>query len=1057
MTLPQKFETVRVRGRNWIVTGVGASSRTTSVTVGIRDTNYFTLVKLLSVDDFGKQEEISVIWEIEVGAEILSSATLPRPNRFDNPETMDAFVLALKWGAIASLDSKALQSPFRSGISIEPYQLEPVLRALEMPRVNLLIADDVGLGKTIEAGLVIQEMLLRHRARKVMIVCPSPLTIKWYEEMLDKFGLEFEIVNSTSLKELRRTRGLNANPFKIFPRTIVSMDWIKTNRAKRLLDDVMSPSNTPFPREFDILVVDEVHHFAPKAATENYAVPTARTQLLQRIAPHFEHRLFLSATPHNGHQFSFRSLLALLDPQRFTASVEPTDEAKQEVMVRRIKSDIVDEEGNRRYPERKVNAIEITYRPTDLEAQKILDRYIESRRESNRNQSGEKAAELVLILLKKRLYSSPLAFKNTLDKHVEAISKSGANVNLKVREEDIASIFDDEYDDNGNDDIDSEESESESLIKASSIFGPKTEEQDELLRLLSNWAERNQSKADAKAEAVIEWIKKICLKDGENVVSGWNDERVILFTEYRDTQDYLYELLVRRGLAGERLALLNGGTNEESRERIKGQFQRDPKQYPLRIILATDAASEGIDLQRYCHRMLHVEIPFSPIKLEQRIGRIDRHGQRSPVVEINHFVTAGWDESTLDNSEKWSRQESDTGFLSLMAAKIATIEGDLGAVSTMLSSELCNVLLNRPARLELFKREKRRTATGSDSRLTNVQRTNKAKELLQTSIDELKVEPRNLVRATQIALELANQPKLLLRSLSSDDGAREVQAYEVPQFTRTWVRAVTGLADPLTGENRSLVFDSAYLDSRSDVLYAHLNSPLVSQALSSLRSNIWQSEANASISRVSARYLDLSFEGQDAKDFYVVTHGRLVVFGNDGSRLHEEIISTGGRVRNASFRRFDSISEMESILGRATFEDASIEHGKQIADQWEKIQQSVFDSLSTRERERFGSIANLISKRSSEEITQVTEILNDLGRTLKMAVSEFDKDTQIAMFTEDLKLEREKDLRIVKDRIENIPREIEQEKEAISARYQDPFSKVFPAAVEFLVPRTIQW
>ena len=1056
MTLPQKFETVRVRGRNWIVTSVGNSNRSTGISVGRGDTRNFTLVKLLSVDDFGKQEEISVIWEIEVGAEILSSATLPRPNKFDPPETMDAFVLALKWGAIASLDSKALQSPFRSGITIEPYQLEPVLRALEMPRVNLLIADDVGLGKTIEAGLVIQEMILRHRARKVMIVCPSPLTIKWYEEMLDKFGLEFEIVNSTSLKELRRTRGLNANPFKIFPRTIVSMDWAKTNRAKRLLDDVMSPSNTPFPREFDILVVDEVHHFAPKAATENYAIATARTQLLQRIAPHFEHRLFLSATPHNGHQFSFRSLLALLDPQRFTASIEPSEEAKQEVMVRRIKSDIVDDKGKRRYPERKVSALEVSYKQTDLEAQEILDRYIESRREDNRNRSGEKAAELVLILLKKRLYSSPLAFKNTLDKHIEAISKGTRNSNLDVREEDITSIFDDEYDNYGNDDIEPEESESDSLVKASSIFGPASEEQGELLSHLSKWAEKNQSKADAKAEAVIRWIKEICLNGGENISSGWNNERVILFTEYRDTQDYLYELLQRRGLAGDRLALLNGSTDEESREMIKGQFQRDPKKYPLRIILATDAASEGIDLQRYCHRMLHVEIPFSPIKLEQRIGRIDRHGQQSPVVEIFHFVTAGWDESTIDKSEKWSRQESDTGFLSLMAAKIATIEGDLGAISTMLSSELCNILLNRPARKELFKSEKRHTASSSNSRLVNAQRTNKAGELLKSSIAELRVEPENVIRATQTALELANQPKLLPRSLDREKGAY-IRAYEVPQFTRTWAKAVTGLVDPLTGENRLLVFDSRDLDSRGDLLYAHLNSPLVSQALSALRSNIWQSESNASISRVSARYLDRSFEGQDSRDYYVITHGRHVVFGNDGSRIHEEIISAGGRVRDGSFRRFDSLNEMETVLAQATFDDASSEHGRKITDQWERVQQSVFDALETRRKDRFSSITNLISKRSAEEINQVTEILNDLGRTLKLAVAEFDKDKQIAMFTEDLKLEREKDLRIVQDRIANIPREIEQEKEAISARYRDPFSKVFPAAVEFLVPRKIQW
>src|SRR6201985_2809579 len=127
---------------------------------------------------------------------------------WDDPQQLGAFLDAVRWGTVTSADTRTLQAPFRSGISIEEYQLEPVARALAMPRVNLLIADDVGLGKTIEAGLVAQELLLRHRARRMIVVCPAPLTGKWREEMDDKFGLNFTVLDAQALHDLRRTHGL---------------------------------------------------------------------------------------------------------------------------------------------------------------------------------------------------------------------------------------------------------------------------------------------------------------------------------------------------------------------------------------------------------------------------------------------------------------------------------------------------------------------------------------------------------------------------------------------------------------------------------------------------------------------------------------------------------------------------------------------------------------------------------------------------------------------------------------------------------------------------------
>ncbi|MCF3583335.1 SNF2-related protein [Planktothrix agardhii 1811] len=145
----------------------------------------------------------------------------------------------MRWGASSSADVRSVQSPFRSGVDIEDYQLDPVVRAIQMPRVNLLVADDVGLGKTIEAGLVAQELILRQRVQRILIICPSSLQIQWQEQMRDKFGLEFRIVNRDLMRDLRRNRGLHVNPWTHFPRLISSIDFLKRDRPLRLFREAL--------------------------------------------------------------------------------------------------------------------------------------------------------------------------------------------------------------------------------------------------------------------------------------------------------------------------------------------------------------------------------------------------------------------------------------------------------------------------------------------------------------------------------------------------------------------------------------------------------------------------------------------------------------------------------------------------------------------------------------------------------------------------------------------------------------------------------------------------
>ena len=214
---PEQGQLVSVRSRNWIVTEVAASTLPPEPPANRPRRRRSTSLTLSSVEDDGLGEELQVIWELEPGARVIEKVALPEPTGFDPPDQLDAFLDAVRWGAASTADVRNIQSPFRSGIDIEDYQLDPVVRAIQMPRVNLLIADDVGLGKTIEAGMVALELIIRHRARKILIVCPASLQVQWQEQMRDKFGLDFRIVDSELMRELRRQPGHPRQPVDPLP------------------------------------------------------------------------------------------------------------------------------------------------------------------------------------------------------------------------------------------------------------------------------------------------------------------------------------------------------------------------------------------------------------------------------------------------------------------------------------------------------------------------------------------------------------------------------------------------------------------------------------------------------------------------------------------------------------------------------------------------------------------------------------------------------------------------------------------------------------------------
>ncbi len=789
---PVPGQLVTVRGRRWVVADAVPSTITADrAATGPKPAE--NLITLSSIEDDSFDETLRVIWEVESGARAHESSelpTLPEGRGLDDPQTLDAFLDAVRWGALTSADRSLLQAPFRSGITIEPYQLDPLVRALSMPRANLLIADDVGLGKTIEAGLVIQELILRYRARTVLIVCPASLCIQWREQMQEKFGLEFRVLDTELVRTLRRERGVRVNPFTHFPRLIVSVDWLKRDRPMRMLREVLG--NGYDSRAFDLLVVDEVHACAPTGQGK-YATDSLRTKAIRELAPNCEHRLFLSATPHNGYLESFTALLELLDDQRFARGVQPDPRQLKQIMVRRLKSQLTTEfDGRPLFPPRRIVALPVDYTAAERQVHEDLRAYTESRvRRSTAGgteplidggDAARVAVEFSLTTLKKRLFSSPAAFARTLATHRAAQEKQdqqdsgpGRGRSKGQRREPKTSVLRDTFaavedalDTDADDDNSYENVSRRALVAAGDAEPAITEAERDLLDRMTSWADQARNQADSKLELFLAWLDTI------NGPGG--DERVIVFTEYRDTQRWLQQQLEAYGHGVDsRIEVLHGGLDTRERDRIKKDFLAADS--PIRILLATDAASEGIDLQERCHRLVHWEIPWNPNRLEQRNGRIDRHGQEADEVLIHHFVGAGYDESQVAEARPGSL-DGDLHFLAQAVRKVEQIRTDLGSVGPVIADQVTDAMLGR-----------RRTGLDTASAERNAAKRavlaverqiaaelNKLVNKLHESRSELRLHPEAVRRVVEVGLRLGRQQPLQPRTVPGFDG----QFFTVP-------------------------------------------------------------------------------------------------------------------------------------------------------------------------------------------------------------------------------------------------------------------------------------
>ena len=1036
--IPEPGQLVEVRRRQWVVSDVQGSAFTSGTN------NEQHIVTLSSLDEDAMGEELQVLWQIEPGARVLEKAGLPKITGWDSSDRQEAFLDAVRWGAVTNADRSFLQAPFRSGITIEDYQLDPLVRAIDMARVNLLITDDVGLGKTIEAGLVIQELLVRHRARSVFIVCPATLLIKWKTEMWDKFGLEFRIVDTAYIKQLRREHGIHANPWTSFPRLISSMDWMKSGEGLRRMKDILPPHIT-YPRKFDILVVDEAHNVSPAAASL-YALESKRTRLIRSISPHFEHRIFLSATPHNGYKESFTSLLELLDDQRFARSVMPDEKQLQRVMVRRLKSDIVDADGKPVFPKRNVMALEIDYTDEEREIHKLLGDFTELRMKSVQGTRYRRGLDFIHKLLKKRLFSSPMAFANTFVKHLQSLEKRRTRTNEDTMNDRILRKAIMRAEEEFQDDAVAEEALHEAVEAATELSNPLDEAQRDLIVKLTAWADMAKNRVDSKATAILDWLESYLKTDGD-----WNGKRVILFTEYRATLVWIQQILAPHGYGGDSLMILHGSIVPEERERIKAAFQTHPDISPVRILLATDAASEGIDLQNHCNYIIHIEIPWNPNVMEQRNGRVDRHGQKESDVFIWHPVGKGYRTESDVKNIGVGQMEGDHEYLMRAVQKINTIREDLGSVGPVIANQIEEAMLGRRNNLDTKDAE---TKAASARRFIVTERKLKEKivrlhEKLMEAKEDFRLAPVHIARTVLVALEIAGKPAL--KPVSFAD-APEGSVFEVPVLSGSWGRSTAGLEHPHTGVRRPITFDHEVARGRDDVVLAHLNHRFVQMCLRLLREELWKLDDIKNLHRVSVRAV--SDNGLDNP--VVVVWSRLVVIGGDHHRLHEEITLSGGELKSSGFARIPQIGRLASLVENSEPFDPDSRLSDTLKERYQSQEKPLRSTVEARSTDRMKYLDNTLNKRKESEKKDIIRILDELEKKIHAELKADRLPTQLMLpgFEEAERDQVRRDLNALKMRLARIPEEKDLETDAIDKRFARQNARTFPVAVVLIVPRS---
>lgn len=901
--LPEVGQAVRVRNRLATIRAVEPYEHP-------RGEGRWHLVEVEYLDDCQFPATDQLLWEVEATAKILGSTSLPGVDAYrpDSPAALKAFINAHRWTRLnrlrttEALDEEPLLGVWNSAIQVHPYQIEPVLRALQMARVALLLADGVGLGKTIQAGLVMEELLLRRRIRRILVLCPAMLQRQWQIELRRKFNLDFAVIDSDSTFQLRRRLGIDTNPWKAFPRIITSMDYMRMPDVLQQFlqasgagaDGETDPRSTSPHAAWDLLIVDEAHHFAPQGGSR----ASQRTRMLREIRFLFEHRLFCTATPHNGRTVSFTGLLELLDPIRFQMTVEMDDQDKRklgEVRVRRLKEDINRQSLKAPFADQKEPvALTVKLSPQEIELYAALREYRKQGQAALGQASSQERwlGQFIYSLFTKRLLSCPFAFARTWWRHLDqdppeepATLYNMARVSAERAEEqastdDERSVLEEDTARYGGAWFRSQgtlvEAMQRRVNRALEKLGyeRKTIEDAAKLPALAR-------RSDSKTEALLAWIKKNLFQAGQLR----DDERLIVFTEYKETLIYLEQRLLQEGFDINTLRLLYGGMTAEEFESVKGEFE-DPSS-PVRVLLATDAASEGINMQESCRFVLHYDIPWSPSRLQQRNGRVSRHGQVRDVY-VHYFR---------------SDEDEDMEFLFHVAQKVEQVRQDLGSVERIFDAAVQRHFQGKPTpipQIGLFvdqqiNRSPMRQELGQSGGTEIASQSQKACELLEGTDARLGISSAGLCQLLQAALAVEGQG-----SLTEIDGRPGFFRLKPPPRWEALARQTLTLGP--RADRMEIVFDARHVTEevggrevlrlKKHQVLLRLGHPILRQAMSTLYRQLHDPTAHDPIYRWSVAAL--SRTGFEA---LLVFYHTITAINELREPLHDEVVATVFRIQ----------------------------------------------------------------------------------------------------------------------------------------------------------------
>ena len=1096
--LPQRApvagELVQVRSRRWLVEEV----------VPPETAGESSLIRLACADDDAQGQSLAVFWDYELDRLILEDEgwTDLAAKGFDSPRQFAAFLHTLRWHCVTATDPSLFQAPFRAGIRIDAYQMEPLRKALRLPRVNLFIADDTGLGKTIEAGLIARELLLRRKANTIVVATPPSVLEQWKGELEDRFGLVFEILDRAYLSRMRRERGFGVNPWRTHSRFLVSHNLLIDPSYADPLREWLGPM---LPGS--LLILDEAHHAAP-ASGGRYGIETKLTRAIRDLAGRFEHRLFLSATPHNGHSNSFSTLLELLDPYRFTRGVKVRGKgALDDVMVRRLKEDIREVRGG--FPKRNVEPVVIENLPPDapeLLLSSLLDEYrtTRERRHENASNKARAAAGLLVVGLQQRLLSSIEAFARSLKVHRATVErqwqKAGGNdgaarAGPSELDESDTTLFltppdaDDERGEWTDEESEAEESQQiEALTaaaEADSAHDAKaalwTREQ-QLLDRMQAVAEASRHLPDAKTRRLIDWIREhLCPglppfgRRRADDPPQWNLRRVLIFTENREgTKRYLKNILEQAiedtDRADQRIEVIDGLTSGSRRKTVQRRFNADPAKDPLRILIATDAAREGLNFQAHCADLFHFDLPWNPGRIEQRNGRIDRKLQPAAEVNCHYFVLP---------------QRVEDRVLEVLVRKTETIKKELGSLSRVIDDDVERRLRggirhrdadNLRSEIEAMDLEDdRKRATSEELEATRERQhdllvqIDRCQNLLDRSRDWARFDAAPFREALSCSLELLGAPPL---EESTDEDGRPVWTFPaLDQRAATdpsWAATLDTLRVPRKTDQklvdwrrvapiRPVIFEDSGVLSE-DTVHLHLEQRVAQRLLARFRA---QGFIHHDLSRACLAQTKDSIPR-------VVLLGRLSLYGRRAERLHEELVPVAARwiepaLRREPLRAYAREAEArtlalldESLGGGGPAPNEVVQ--RRLLDAATRDIEELLRHLEPRAEESARAAAEALRERGEREAKLLHETLvRQRGRVIEEIERHRREFKQIAMdFGNDEggRQQLEANMRHWERRLGQFDADLDREPERIRRFYDIQRTRVEPVGLVYLWPET---